>query len=103
MSMFSWYNFSETMFKRLYWQGYQGQFAALRWPTRSEDSEIFPQMGYITYNRSEYIGFKSGTGAAAYLNDLRSRFPDCTISSCAHKAPIWPFYSQLRADLFPQP
>jgi hypothetical protein len=26
-------NFSETMFKRLWWQGYKGRFAALRWPT----------------------------------------------------------------------
>ncbi|HEV2208587.1 MAG TPA: LamG-like jellyroll fold domain-containing protein [Verrucomicrobiae bacterium] len=84
MGVWDWYNFSETMFKRLWWQGYQGQFAALRWPTRNANTELFPQMGYITYNRSEHIAFKSGTGAAAYLNDLRNRFPDYTISGCAH-------------------
>lgn len=76
--------FSQTMFKRLYWQGYKGKFSALRWPTRSEESELFPQMANITYNRSERIAFKSGTGTAGYLSDLRSRFPDYTISGCAH-------------------
>ena len=76
--------FSQTMFKRLYWQGYQGKFAALRWPTRSKETELFPGMDYLTYNRSEHIAFKSGTGAAAYLNNLRSRFTNSTISVCAH-------------------
>ncbi len=84
MGAWDWHSFSETMFKRLYWQGYQGRFAALTWPTRSAESELFPQVGYITYNRSERIAFKSGTGAAAYLNDLRNRFPDYTISGCSH-------------------
>jgi pimeloyl-ACP methyl ester carboxylesterase len=79
-----WYNISITMLKRLWWQGYQGRFAALRWPTHSNKTEIFPWMGYITYNRSEHIAFKSGTGTAAYLNDLRSRYPDYKISGCAH-------------------
>jgi hypothetical protein len=32
-------NFSETMFKRLWWQGYKGRFAALRWPTLSADTD----------------------------------------------------------------
>src|SRR5262249_44662068 len=60
MGEWDWYNFSDTMFKRLYWQGFQGKFASLRWPTRSAETELFPQFGYITYNRSEHIAFKSG-------------------------------------------
>lgn len=76
------HNFAETMFKRLYWQGFQGRFAAVRWPTRSADSD--PWRGLATYNRSEHIAFASGTGTAGYLNDLRSRFPDHRISVCAH-------------------
>ncbi len=84
MGAWDWFSFSSTMFKRLWWQGYQGRFAALRWPTRDANTELFPQMGYITYNRSERIAFKSGTGAAAYLNDLRSRFPNYTISGSSH-------------------
>jgi hypothetical protein len=84
MGAWDYYNFSATMLKRLWWQGYQGRFAALRWPTRNANTELFPQMGYITYNRSEHIAFKSGTGAADYLTNLRDRFPDHTISGCAH-------------------
>lgn len=84
MGVWDWFSFSSTMFKRLWWQGYQGRFAALRWPSRNANTELFPQMGYITYNRSEHIAFKSGTGAAAYVNDLRNRFPDYTISGCSH-------------------
>ena len=72
-------NFAETMFKRLYWQGFQGRFAALRWPTRSSETEILPGLDLATFNRSEQIAFKSGTGTASYFNDLRRRFPEHTI------------------------
>jgi hypothetical protein len=82
--MNEYYIFAETMFKRLYWQGYQGKFAALRWPTRSSDTDPFFGLDFATYNRSEHIAFKSATGAPAYFNDLRRRFPDCTISVGAH-------------------
>jgi pimeloyl-ACP methyl ester carboxylesterase len=72
------------MFKRLYWQGFQGRFASLRWPTRSADTDPFLYLDFSTYNRSEHIAFKSASGTAAYLNHLRNRFPEYTISVCAH-------------------
>ncbi|HAV62376.1 MAG TPA: hypothetical protein DCY13_08440, partial [Verrucomicrobiales bacterium] len=75
--------FSDTMFKRLYWSGFQGRFASLRWPTRSLDTDL-PYIEYLTYNRSEHIAFKSGAGTAGYLNDLRGRFPGHTVSVAAH-------------------
>lgn len=68
-------SYAQTMFKRLYWQGYQGRFAALRWPTLT---------GLLTYNRSEYIAFRSAVGASAYFNSLRTRFPDYSINAAAH-------------------
>ena len=83
MPVSTWYEFSETMFKRLYWQGFQGGFASLFWPTRSTDTEPQP-LDFVTYNRSEHIAFESANGTAAYLNDLRARFPDCQISVAAH-------------------
>jgi pimeloyl-ACP methyl ester carboxylesterase len=90
MTQWNWQNFSDTMFKRLYWQGFQGRFASLRWPTRSTDTDtnnllfgLVPSVDF-TYNRSEHIAFESGTGAGAYFNDLRQRFPDDTISACSH-------------------
>jgi hypothetical protein len=75
--------FSDTMFKRLYWQGFQGRFASLRWPTRSAETDT-NGLDYLTFNRSEHIAFESGTGAAAYFNNLRQRFTNDTISACAH-------------------
>jgi len=68
-------NYAETMFKRLYWQGYQGRFAAFRWPTR---------MALLPYNNSEYIAFRSGAAASSYFNALRSQFPDYSINAAAH-------------------
>jgi esterase/lipase superfamily enzyme len=89
MTHWDYESFSQTMFKRLYWQGYQGKFASLRWPTRSADTDTNLLLGLIpeekfTYNRSEHIAFKSGTGAALYFNHLRERFTNNTISLCAH-------------------
>jgi pimeloyl-ACP methyl ester carboxylesterase len=84
MSEWGFLNFSETLFKRLYWQGFQGRFATLGWPTRSADTDPFFHLDFATYNRSEYVAFKSASGTAAYLNHLRNRFPDYTISVCAH-------------------
>ena len=76
-------DFSATMFKRLYWQGFQGRFASLRWPTRSAETDS-NGLDYLTFNRSEHVAFQSGTGAAAYFNNLRQRFTNDTISACAH-------------------
>jgi hypothetical protein len=92
MTQWDWQDFSDTMFKRLYWQGYQGCFATLRWPTRSKDTDTntYDLFGTqipadtLTYNRSEHIAFESGTGAAAYFNNLRQRFTNDTISVCSH-------------------
>jgi pimeloyl-ACP methyl ester carboxylesterase len=89
MTAWDWEDFSDLMFKRLYWQGYQGRFASLRWPTRSQDTDTNFLFGsipsdLITFDRSEYIAFESGTGAAAYFNNLRQRFTNDIISVCAH-------------------
>jgi pimeloyl-ACP methyl ester carboxylesterase len=77
-------DFSETMFKRLYWEGFQGRFATLRWPTRSAETDPFLGLNYATFNRSEHIAFDSGAGTAGYLNSLRNRYPDYKISVCCH-------------------
>jgi hypothetical protein len=76
-------NFAETMFKRLWWQGYQGRFAALHYPTLSSATDgVLGQ--FFTFNRDEYIAFKCGQGAANYFLRLQSRFPDYTINACSH-------------------
>ena len=84
----AYYNFAETMFKRLYWQGFNGRFAALYWPTLSADTfgtdPLAQTFSFLTFNRSEHVALDSGVGAASYLDDLRQRFPDFTISVCSH-------------------
>jgi hypothetical protein len=77
-------NFAQTMYKRLYWEGYQGGYAVALWPTRSSQTDPWLGLDYATYNRSEHIALESGRGVAAYLNNLRSTYPDYTISVCAH-------------------
>jgi hypothetical protein len=76
-------NFAQTFFKRLYWQGYQGRFVTLQWPTLSSETDG-PILQYLTFNRDEYIAFKCAQGAANYFQRLRSRFPDYSINVCAH-------------------
>ena len=55
-----WVNVSETIFKRLWHQGYKGRFAFYKWPALTP---AFP----FQYNDSEYRAFKSGRGLAHFL------------------------------------
>ena len=55
-----WVNISETIFKRLWHQGYKGRFAFYKWPALTP---AFP----FQYNDSEYRAFKSGRGLAHFL------------------------------------
>jgi hypothetical protein len=83
MGQWDYENFSETMYKRLWWQGYRGRFVAVRWPTLSADTD--GAIGrFFTYNKSEFRAFQSGRGVSAVLTKLRQRFPDYSINVCAH-------------------
>src|SRR5208282_5069028 len=76
MGIFDYQDFSDTMFKRLYWAGYQGKFASLHWPTKSKDDfKNLPEVladaaAATTYDWSEFIAFDSGLGTSAYLDNL---------------------------------
>jgi hypothetical protein len=76
-------NFTETMFKRLYWQGYHGRYVAVRWPTLSSETDKYG-LEYLTFNRDEYIAFKCAKGVADYFVDLHGRFPQHHINVTAH-------------------
>lgn len=70
--------FGETMFKRLYWQGYQGRFGTFRWPTFSKFDVISWQNPATTpnhYDRSEFAAWKSGAPLRKLLVDLNARHP----------------------------
>jgi hypothetical protein len=73
-------NSSNTMFKRLFWQGFKGHFASFRWP-----SPLFSVIP-VEFNTGEYIAFKSGAAMKEYLNYLRTnaRLKNYTINVAAH-------------------
>jgi len=82
--------FAETAFKRLYWQGFRGEFTAFDWPTfadtegplQDRDPLIlrrwYPgamvENAYrnLTYNASEYQAWRSGQALMTYLAEVRS-------------------------------
>ena len=69
-------SFSETMFKRLWWQGYKGRFAAFRWAT---------QTSFDSYNTSEWLAWKYGKSLANYVeNFLKHEMPDYIMNIAAH-------------------
>jgi len=62
--------FSETAFKRLYWQGYRGQLVEFDWPTFSnEEGPRTPEELNMTFNMSEFQAWRSGK---ALMNLLAS-------------------------------
>jgi pimeloyl-ACP methyl ester carboxylesterase len=84
MGIFDYQSFSDSMFKRLYWAGYRGRFAALRWPTLSKDDFWLPLLDYTTYNSSEFRAWKSGLGLSSYLTNLKQRLPNYSLNVAAH-------------------
>jgi hypothetical protein len=84
MGLWDYFNFSESMFKRLYWQGYNGRFASVRWETLSKDDFKLPLLDYTTFNSSEFRAYKAGRGLSDYLTHLKQRLPDYSLNVCAH-------------------
>jgi hypothetical protein len=72
-----WVNASETVFKRLYWSGFHGRFATVKWP-------CLLGMQLIDFNSSEFYAYKASTGLKTYLNQLHSGFPDFSLHLLAH-------------------
>jgi len=85
-SEFDYENTSETMFKRLYWEGYRGRFSAFRWPSPTFSwVPLGPyQVSYFEFNGGEYVSWHSGAALKGYLADLKNRAPGYTINLAAH-------------------
>ncbi len=58
-------NNSETMFKRLWWQGYKGRFIGYRWPS---------QTSLTSFNSSEWLAWLYGRPFMNYVNGIKGRF-----------------------------
>jgi hypothetical protein len=75
MSYDDYLGFSETMFKRLWWQGFRGRFCAFRWATLTS---------YDSYNTSEFRAWKYGKALQEYLASLQRDLPGHAIHLAAH-------------------
>jgi hypothetical protein len=62
MTLDEYHSFSETMFKRLWHQGYKGRFSAFRWPTFT-----LTWSNWDNYNASEHRAWKYGAALRAYI------------------------------------
>jgi pimeloyl-ACP methyl ester carboxylesterase len=65
-------NYAETMFKRLWHQGFKGRFVRFYWPT---------YVGIFTYNDSEYRAWKSGESLRLFTESLPT---DYSINLVSH-------------------
>jgi hypothetical protein len=71
-------SFAETMFKRIWWRGFKGRFAAIRWDTyyNSRDHGWIPLAGqaidaYLAqYNDSEHNAWLAGLALKTFVDDL---------------------------------
>jgi hypothetical protein len=77
VSVPNWLTASDTVFKRLYWSGYQGKFATIKW-------SCLLGLQIADFNTSELNSYKSSSAMIAYLNQLRTRFPDHGLHLLAH-------------------
>lgn len=69
--------FAETMFKRLYWQGYRGEFVSFDWPTfADEEGPLWPDPANITYNPSDFQAYRSAQALRNILEDYRGEAPN---------------------------
>ena len=68
--------YAETVYKRLYWQGYQGRFGLFRWPTGNKFSGIISvALDARNYDNSEYQAWQSATGLTNLLAKLDAEYP----------------------------
>jgi len=70
--------FSETAFKRIYWQGYQGRFGEFRWPTYYDfpfGEASYQAINTRNFDNSESNAWASGVGLLNKLTNLNTNYP----------------------------
>ena len=86
---------AQTMFKRLWWQGYKGRFAFFRW-----DTLVGPLDGFLPaqYNVNEWRAWAFGNGLKSYVENI----PDTdgyTRNICGHSLGNTVIASALRKGM----
>jgi hypothetical protein len=68
--------YGETMFKRLYWQGYAGRFGIFRWPTLVKFPTLYGEGADLNhFSKSEYNAWRSGAALRQLLVNLEAKHP----------------------------
>ncbi len=69
--------YSETAYKRLFWQGYNGRFGMLHWPTEWVSDSWYTMVADLNnYDRSEHKARKSSVGLSKLLEKLNSDYQE---------------------------
>ena len=79
-----WLNDSATIYKRLYWAGFDGQFMTVKWPCEPIAFGTLASENTTIFNNSEIKAYKAGSALASYLTQLRSRYPGYQLNVLAH-------------------
>ncbi|MET0063934.1 MAG: alpha/beta hydrolase, partial [Candidatus Thiodiazotropha endolucinida] len=86
-------HFADSTFKRLYWSGYQGQFAAVNWPTGWFDkpshcygieNAILAKGHAQNYNQSEIVARLTGARFNDWLVDQQQQNSETALHLIAH-------------------
>jgi Alpha/beta hydrolase of unknown function (DUF900) len=80
----NWLDDSDTILKRLYWAGYDGKFASVKWPDEPLTLWTVLTENTSIFNDSEVKAYKASTSLTTYLNQLRTRFPGYRLNILAH-------------------
>jgi hypothetical protein len=81
--LLDWYVESDTVFKRLFWSGFQGKFATVKWPCELFDWSLLRTRTSI-FNQSEIKAYKAGSAMKTYVDQLHARFPDYRLHLFVH-------------------
>jgi hypothetical protein len=65
-------DYSETFYKRLWWQGYKGRFVGYTWPALQD---------VYTYNPSEWNAWLYGKAFKNYVNSIKGNFTNFTVAA----------------------
>jgi hypothetical protein len=79
-----WLTDSDTIFKRLYWAGYQGKFFTVKWPAVPLSLWNAISQNTSIFNDSEIESYKAGSALKDYLSQVRARFPGDQLNVLAH-------------------
>jgi hypothetical protein len=79
-----WLDASETVYKRLYWAGYHGKFATVKWPCELLNTWTFLMQDYTVFNDSEISAYKAGAALKTYVDQLHTRFSGYRLHLLVH-------------------